>query len=159
MVVTAAACAHRPAPRSSSPRIGETSRDPEGIPILLLYLAVGGVAGTLARYGLGKWIPTWAGTDFPWHTLAINLSGSFVLGFAMHVSETLPVSPEVRGMVTVGFCGAFTTFSTFSFETVVLIQEGAWGRAAAYSLGSLALGLAAVLAGMSLAPLAARQGG
>jgi CrcB protein len=125
-------------------------------PLLLVYLAAGGIAGTLARYGLGRWIPTWAGTDFPWHTLAINLAGSFVLGFAMRASETLPVSPEVRGMVTVGFCGAFTTFSTFTLETVTLLQEGQWGRGAAYALGSVAAGLVAVLAGMAAAGAAFR---
>jgi CrcB protein len=124
--------------------------------VLYLYLAAGGIIGTLARYGLGKWIPTWAGTDFPWHTLIINLTGSFVLGFAMRASETLPVSPEVRGFVTVGFCGAFTTFSTFSFEAVTLMQEGQWARAAAYALGSVALGLLAVFAGLSLAGAAVR---
>jgi len=127
--------------------------------MMLVYLAAGGIVGTLARYGLGSWILSRAGPGFPWGTFAINALGSLVLGFVLRYAALTDLSPEVRGMLAVGFCGAFTTFSTFSFETVVLIQEGAWGRAAAYSLGSLALGLAAVLAGMSLAPLAARQGG
>jgi len=132
-----------------------TLRHP-GATLILLYLAAGGVAGTLARYGLGKWIPTWAGTDFPWHTLAINLAGSFVLGFAMRAAETMPVSPEVRGMVTIGFCGAFTTFSTFSLETVTLLQAGEWGRGTVYALGSVALGILAVLAGLAAAGAALR---
>jgi CrcB protein len=119
--------------------------------LLYLYLAAGGVIGTLARYGVGKWIAGWAGTDFPWHTLAINLTGSLILGFALRAADTLPLSPEVRGFITVGFCGAFTTFSTFGFETVTLMQEGEWARAAAYALGSVALGLVAVFAGLSLA--------
>jgi len=124
--------------------------------VLYLYLAAGGVIGTLARYGLGQWIPGWAGTDFPWHTFAINLAGSLVLGFAMRAFQTLPVAPEVRGFVAVGFCGAFTTFSTFSFETVTLMQEGQWGRASLYAAGSVAAGLLAVFAGMALAGAAFR---
>lgn len=127
--------------------------------MLYLYLAAGGVIGTLARYGLGKWIPTWAGTDFPWHTLAINLTGSFILGFTMRASDTLAISPEVRGFVAVGFCGAFTTFSTFTLETVTLMQHGEWGRAGAYALGSVAMGLLAVFIGMSAAGAAFRPRG
>ena len=119
--------------------------------MIYLYLAAGGVLGTLARYGVGRLNPAHPGTDFPWHTFAINLAGSLVLGFAMRASETVALSPEVRGFVTVGFCGAFTTFSTFSWETAVLIQAGHWGRAAGYALGSVAAGLLCVFIGMSLA--------
>jgi CrcB protein len=119
--------------------------------LLYLYLAAGGVIGTLARYGLGKWILGWAGAGFPWHTFAINLAGSLVLGFAARAFESLAASPEVRGFVAIGLCGAFTTFSTYSLETVELLQRGAWGRAAAYALGSVAVGLLAVWVGMSLA--------
>lgn len=124
--------------------------------MLYLCLAVGGVIGTLARYGLARWIPTWAGDGFPWATFAINLAGSLVLGFAVRAFESLATSPEVRGLVAVGFCGAFTTFSTFSLETVALMQRGEWGRAAAYALGSVAFGLLAVYAGMTLAGAAFR---
>ena len=124
--------------------------------MLYLYLAAGGVIGTLARYGIGQWFPTRAGIDFPWPTFAINVAGSLVLGFAMRAFETLPVAPEVRGFVAVGFCGAFTTFSTFSFETVTLMQAGQWGRASLYAAGSVAVGLLAVFAGMALAGAAFR---
>jgi CrcB protein len=117
--------------------------------MILVYLSVGGIIGTLCRYGLGKWIPTWAGTEFPWATFAINMLGSFVLGVFVRATDSLGTSPEVRAMLTVGFCGAFTTFSTFSFETATLMQEGEWMRAAAYSLGSLALGLVAMFAGLA----------
>jgi CrcB protein len=127
--------------------------------MLLLYLAAGGVLGTLARYGTGLWVAGWAGTSFPWGTLLINLTGSFLLGFATRSAAVLPVSPELRGMVTVGFCGAFTTFSTFTFETVGLLQQGEWGRGAAYAFGSLALGLAAMVLGLSAASLIFRTGG
>ena len=127
--------------------------------MLLVYLAVGGVIGTLARYGMGTWVPTWAGTEFPWGTFLVNALGSLILGFTMRASAVLTMSPEVRGFVTVGFCGAFTTFSTLSYETVALVQDGQWARAAAYALGSVVVGLAAVVAGMGMANLALRAGG
>jgi CrcB protein len=122
--------------------------------MILLALAAGGVLGTLARYALAGWVHTWAGTAFPWGTFAVNVLGSFLLGFALRGSEAAALSPETRALLTTGFCGAFTTFSTLSWETVALLQAGAWGRAGAYALGSLGLGLAAVWAGLSLAPLA-----
>lgn len=121
--------------------------------MILLALAAGGVLGTLARYGLAGWVHTWAGTAFPWGTFAVNVLGSFLLGFALRGSEVASLSPETRALLTTGFCGAFTTFSTLSWETVALLQAGAWARAGAYALGSLGLGLAAVWAGLSLAPL------
>ena len=121
--------------------------------MILLALAAGGVLGTLARYGLAGWVHAWAGTGFPWGTFAVNVVGSFLLGFALRGSELSSLSPETRALLTTGFCGAFTTFSTLSWETVALLQGGAWGRAGAYALGSLGLGLAAVWAGLSLAPV------
>ncbi len=121
--------------------------------MILLYLAAGGIAGTWARYGLGRWVQASAGEGFPWGTFAVNLLGSFLLGFLLRSTESASVSPETRAMLTVGFCGAFTTFSTFTHETVVLLQEGAWARAVAYALGSLLLGLAALAAGLAAAGL------
>lgn len=123
---------------------------------LVLALAAGGVAGTLARYGLGVWIPS---AGFPWATLTANLLGSLLLGFLARALELSSASPELRAMLTAGFCGAFTTFSTLSLETVRLLQEGHAPRAAAYAFGSLALGLAAVCAGLALAGLLVRPGG
>jgi CrcB protein len=127
--------------------------------MLYLFLAVGGVLGTLARYRMGIWVHGWAGTAMPWGTFAINLLGSFILGLATQLSSALSVSPELRGLVTVGFCGAFTTFSTFMFETATLLQDGQWGRAVTYAVGSLALGLVAMLLGLSTAVLLTRSGG
>lgn len=125
--------------------------------MILLYLVVGGVLGTLARYALAVWVHSWAGTAFPWGTFAVNALGSFLLGFALRGAEGAALSPETRAFVAVGFCGAFTTFSTLSYETVALLQTGAWGRAAAYAFGSLGLGLAAVYAGLALAPWVLRR--
>ncbi len=127
--------------------------------MLYAYLALGGVLGTLARYSLGGWVHTWAGVAFPWGTLAINLLGSFLLGLAIRGAELSSFSPELRSMLTVGFCGAFTTFSTFTFETISLMQEGAWVRASLYAFGSLGLGLMAMALGLSAATLLLRPGG
>lgn len=119
-------------------------------------LAAGGVAGTIARHALGRWVQAAAGGGFPWGTLVVNVLGSLLLGLLVRLTEGADVSPAVRTALTAGFCGAFTTFSTLGLETVVLLQEGHPGRAAAYALGSLAVGLAAVGAGLWLGGLAAR---
>jgi CrcB protein len=111
--------------------------------LLYFYLALGGAFGTLARYGASHWIHSWTGHALPWGTWVINVLGSLLLGLTMRLGEEITLSPEVRGLLAVGFLGAFTTFSTFSFETLALVQEGAWLRVALYSLGSVMLGLAA----------------
>ena len=126
---------------------------------MLISLALGGMVGTLARYGLGRWVHSWAGTAFPWGTLLINILGSFALGVLARVGESTTLSPEARGMLTVGFCGAFTTFSTFSYETVRLIQDGEAGKAMLYALGSVAVGIAATLAGLNVGRIILRAGG
>jgi CrcB protein len=125
----------------------------------LLYLAVGGVVGTLARYGLGRWIPAWAGTEFPWGTLVVNAAGSLLLGFTYRAAELIAIPAELRGLVTVGFCGAFTTFSTLSYKTVRLLQEGLFLRGVIYAFGSVAVGLMAVYFGMAMATTAFHGGG
>lgn len=124
----------------------------------LLFVALGGALGATARWGLGGWVHAWAGAALPWGTLAVNLLGSFLLGFSFRYLEAVAVSPNLRILVTVGFLGAFTTFSTFSYETVALLQEGAWLRGAAYAGGSVVLGLAGVVAGLTLAGFALQRG-
>ena len=119
--------------------------------MLYAYLAIGGVLGTLARVGLGGWIQNLGGPSFPWGTFGVNLLGSFLLGLAMRGAELSALSPELRASVSLGFCGAFTTFSTFSYETVLLLQAGAWARASIYALGSLGMGLLAILLGLATA--------
>ena len=135
--------------------------DAGGQSLTLLLVAAGGAAGALARHGLGAWIHGWAGGGFPWATLGVNVVGSFLLGVALPWMESVPLSPEWRTGIAVGLLGAFTTFSTYSWETAALVRNGAWARGAAYALGSLALGLAAVLCGLAVAgwSLSARGGG
>lgn len=117
----------------------------------ILYIVLGGVAGTLARYGLQGWIQPPAGT-FPAGTLVVNLAGSLMLGFVLrYATGSVVVSPELRGGLTIGFCGAFTTMSTFSYETIALLSDGDYWRAGLY-MGGMILGcLAAVVLGTALA--------
>ena len=121
------------------------------MPLTLIYLVVGGAIGTVLRYFTNVWMYSWAGTRLPWATLTVNIIGSFILGFAMRTFEAGLATPEVRAFVTVGFCGAFTTFSTYTYETMILMQERAWVRMGLYSIGSVVVGLLAVMAGVALA--------
>ena len=125
----------------------------------LAYVALGGALGALARYGISGWVYDRMGESFPWGTLVVNLVGCLVLGVAIRWLQVTALAPEVRPFLTIGLLGAFTTFSTFSYETVALLQEGQWLRASLYVGGSVALGLIAMLAGMAMATALARAGG
>lgn len=125
----------------------------------LAYVALGGALGALARYGISGWVYDRMGENFPWGTLVVNLVGCLALGLVIRWLQVVAVAPEVRPFLTIGLLGAFTTFSTFSFETVALLQEGQWLRAGLYVGGSVVLGLIAMVAGMALATAFARAGG
>jgi CrcB protein len=113
-------------------------------------VAFAGALGALARWGLGSWFGQ-RYPGFPWGTLFINVSGSFVLGvlFALLV-ERAGASPTVRIALTTSLMGAYTTFSTFSLETYRLVEDGAMGQAALNVVGNLVLGLVAVSLGVIL---------
>jgi CrcB protein len=109
----------------------------------------GGFLGANARYGVGLWVAAQWGTGFPWGTLLINVVGSYVLGFYLTlVTERFVGSPTTRIFLATGFLGAFTTFSTFSYETVHLFATGSAAPALEYVTGSLILGLGAAAAGV-----------
>jgi fluoride exporter len=121
---------------------------------MLWYIAAGSAIGGVSRYLVGSLLQRLTGTGFPAGTLLINVSGSFLLGLIVQYAiETSAVSPELRGFLTIGFCGGYTTFSTFSYESLALIEDGQWPRAALYILLSVLLSIAAALLGV----LAARQ--
>ncbi len=119
-----------------------------------LIIGIGGFLGANARYLLGGWIAERYGTSFPYGTLAINVSGSFVIGFfLMLISERFIIHPNWRLFFAIGFLGAYTTFSTFSFETFALLQQRSFFLAVANMAGSVVFGQLAVVAGMLLARL------
>lgn len=118
----------------------------------ILYIALGGVAGTLSRYGLEGWIQSRTASGFPLGTLIVNLAGSFVLGFVIRLATGAAlISPDLRAGLTIGFCGAFTTMSTFSYESVALLGDGDYGRAALYMTATIVGCVAAVVTGTALA--------
>ena len=113
-----------------------------------LWVFIGGGIGSVLRYAVGLCIGAAA---FPWATLAVNVGGSFAIGLFGGWSERFGWPEAVRLALTVGLCGGFTTFSTFSKESLTLVQSGRWGAFALYALGSFAIGIAAVAMGYLIA--------
>ncbi|MBZ5695715.1 MAG: fluoride efflux transporter CrcB [Acidobacteriia bacterium] len=115
-------------------------------------LIVFGTLGTLARYALQGLVQERTGSTFPSGTLVVNLLGCFLLGgIAEYALTHLTIPPEWRIGITVGFFGAFTTFSTFSWEAARMLQDGEWRRATTYILASVVGGVVAVFFGMRIA--------
>jgi len=120
--------------------------------VRIALLVVLGAAGTLSRYALQGLVQQRAGLTFPYGTLVVNLVGCFLLGGVAQYGLThLTIPPEWRVAITIGFFGAFTTFSSFSWETIRLLEDGEWARASIYIFVSVAGGLACVFFGMRLA--------
>lgn len=119
---------------------------------MLWYIAAGSAIGGVSRYLLGGVVQRWMATTFPTGTLLINVTGSFLLGAIIRIAVDTPgVSPEMRAFLTIGFCGGYTTFSTFSYETAAMLEDGEWSRAAVYIGGSVALSLIATFLGFAAA--------
>jgi CrcB protein len=124
-------------------------------------VAVGGALGCISRYYLTAFIQQRAGPSFPVGTLLINVTGSFLLGFIMRYAlQSGAVSPETRMLLTSGFCGGYTTFSTYSYESAMMLDDGEYGRAALYIGSSVVLALVGTFLGFAAANrlLALRQG-
>lgn len=123
------------------------------IPTILLCIAAGGAAGAVARFGLSLWVSRWAPMSFPWGTFIVNVTGCLFLGAVLRLLEGTGPASAWRAFLTVGLAGAFTTFSTFSHENVLLLQEREYVRAAAYMSGSVVVGICALLLGLAVAGL------
>jgi len=124
----------------------------------LIAVAAGGALGAVARYLGAGWVQDLSGGFFPWGTFVVNAVGCLLLGFSLVWLQATLVSSEMRDLVTIGFLSSFTTFSTFSYETVAMLRDGEWWRAGGYALGSVAFGLVAVIAGGILAGLITHGG-
>lgn len=114
---------------------------------MVLAVAFGGATGSVARYAIGVFLLR-AGSGFPISTLLINVVGSFLIGLFARLFDTPDHNQVLRVALTVGLCGGFTTFSTFSAETVTLLQQGRAGRAAFYVTVSVVSGVLATFAGL-----------
>ena len=118
----------------------------------LTAVAIGGAAGAVMRWLMAGAVQRWSGTAFPWGTFAVNALGSFLLGFLfVWLIERSTASELVRLALTVGMLGAFTTFSTYSLESIRLLQEGALGMAAANVMGQVVVCLVLTWLGIQLA--------
>jgi len=119
---------------------------------MIWHVALGGAAGSVARFWASNVLQRWTDTTFPVWTFVVNLTGYILLGFLMrYLVEGMPVTAETRALLTTGFCGGYTTFSTFSYETITLVEHGDWRRAALYVALSVGLSLAGSFGGVILA--------
>lgn len=118
----------------------------------IFIISLGAIVGANARWIISRFLARTIGPVFPYGTLVINVSGSFVVGwFMIYATERVLIDPRWRLLIVVGFCGAFTTFSSFAFETMAYFEQGQWLLMLANFLSNNLLCLGAALAGMALA--------
>ncbi len=117
----------------------------------VLFVALGGAIGSAARYLVGGWFAARFGAAFPYGTFVVNVTGSFIVGlFLAYAQERVSLSPYWRLFFAVGFVGGYTTFSTFEYESIRLLQDGEMLLAAVYLIGSVVTGGVAAIAGIAL---------
>jgi CrcB protein len=122
--------------------------------VAILLVALGGALGSIARYLVGGWIADWMGTAFPYGTFAINLTASFIIGFFLaFAQDRAGLSPYWRLFIAVGFVGGYSTFSTYEYESIRLLQDGEFLLGAVYLVGSMAAGAIAAIGGITVGSL------
>ena len=118
----------------------------------VLWISLGAILGANARYFVARWAAKFLSPVFPYGTLIVNVTGSMLLGFFLiWTSERVLADPRWRFLIAIGFCGAYTTFSSYAFESMYLFEQGQWGMFALNVVGNNLLCLAACLGGMALA--------
>lgn len=121
---------------------------------LVLAIAGGGAAGAVLRHFFNNMLTAWLGGGFPWGIFAANVLGSFIMGILVSLfAHAWEPSQEIKAFLTVGMLGAFTTFSAFSLDAVMLAERGSWAAAAFYTAGSVFLAIAGLCAGMAVVRL------
>lgn len=117
-----------------------------------LWISLGAVLGASLRFLVSRLAARWIGASFPFGTLLINITGSFLLGlFLVWTTERVLADPKWRLLIAIGFCGSYTTFSSYAFETMAYFEQGQWLLFGSNILANNLLCLAAVLAGAALA--------
>lgn len=118
---------------------------------VVLWVALGGAVGAAARHGVNVWSGRFFGTEFPWHTLSVNLLGCFAMGLLTgFLALKLSLPQEARAFLATGILGGFTTFSAFALDFAMLVERKALAAAGAYAVASVLLSLAAVFSGLWL---------
>ena len=118
-----------------------------------LWVALGGATGAAARFAIAQWMGARWGWSFPWGTFAVNVTGSLAIGLVIMLLVTRSADPMYRLLLVTGFLGGYTTFSSFSFEALTLLEARRWDAAALYVSGSVVLGLLATALGLGLGRL------
>lgn len=117
-----------------------------------LLIALGGALGSIARYWVGATIGSRMGSRFPYGTLVVNVTACIIIGFSLtYLGRRIELSPAWRYLIPIGFIGAYSTFSTYEWETLSSLRSGAFAIATLYAVGSLVLGLGATWLGMVVA--------
>ncbi|MGI8648895.1 MAG: fluoride efflux transporter CrcB [Rubrobacter sp.] len=114
----------------------------------MILVAIGGGLGAALRYGAGVWLASKLGPGFPWGTFFVNVTGSFIVGIVLALASGGELSAEARLFLAVGLMGGYTTFSSYSYETLAMISSGSVSAALINVFGQLALGFLAVYAGV-----------
>ena len=122
-----------------------------GDAMLALVIFIGAGLGGVARYTVGGWVQDAAGPDFPWGTLVVNVTGSVLLAFSYAYLEGTGAPALWRAFIGIGLLGGYTTFSTFGYETIRLLQDGQWTRAGVYILASVIMSLLGIVLGFRAA--------
>jgi fluoride exporter len=117
----------------------------------LVWVAAGGALGSAARHMVNVWSGRIFGSEFPWHTMIVNVTGCFAMGLLIGLTALkLNVGNDMRAFLTTGILGGFTTFSAFSLDFAFLVERKSYGLAGAYAAGSVLVSLIAVFAGLHL---------